>query len=91
MHCVAEALSHLFADILPYPYDIARCPHADYLPIIRHAVKGSVNQQPAFTEHRLDVEWHLHVSGIHVLILQDDSVKFQNVSFFDVHAFFKLS
>jgi len=77
MHRVAETLSNLFADVLPYPDDVARRSHFHNLTVIRHSIEGGVNQQAAFAEEGLDVERHLHVSGIHILVLQDYRIEFQ--------------
>ena len=77
MHRVAETLSNLFADVLPYPDDVARRSHLNDLAIVRHTVKSGVNQQTAFAEYRLDVERHLHVGGVHAFVLQDHRIEFQ--------------
>lgn len=69
MYCVAEALANLFADVLPYSDDVARRSHFHDLAIVWHAVESGVHQQPAFAEHCFNVERHLHVGGIHVLVL----------------------
>ena len=85
MYRIAEALSNLFADVLPYPDDIARRSHFHDLPVVGHTVESGVDQQTSFAEHRLDVERHLHVCGVHVFILQDYCIKFQYASSFGVH------
>lgn len=77
MHPIAKTLADLLADILPNPDDMARCPHVHNLTVVWHTVEGGMDGQTAFAEHRLDVERYLHVGGIHVFVLQDDSVKFQ--------------
>jgi len=77
MHPVAETLANLFADVFSYPDDMARCPHLNDLPIVGHPVECSVDGQTAFTEHCLNIVRHLHVGGIHIFVLQDDCVKFQ--------------
>ena len=74
---VAKTLAYLFADVFPYSDDMAGCPHFHNLAVVWHAVECGVDGQTAFAEHRLDVERHLHVGGIHVFVLQDDGVKFQ--------------
>ena len=85
MYRIAEALSNLFADVLPYPDDIARRSHFHDLAVIRDTIESGVDQQTSFAEHRLDVERHLHVCGVHVFILQDYCIKFQYASSFGVH------
>ena len=90
MHHVAEALAHLFAYVFPDTDDVAGRSHLDNLTVVRQPVEGGVHQQPSFAEERLDVEWHLHVGGIHILVLQDHRIEFQYASFFWVHFFFKL-
>ena len=90
MHNVTEALANLFADVLPNTDDVAGRSHLHNLSVVRHAVEGSVHQQPTLAEHRLDVERHLHVGGIHVLVLQDHRIEFHYASFFWAHFFFKL-
>ena len=76
MYCVAKTFSNLFPDVLPQANDEARRPHLDDLAIVRHAVEGGMYRQSPFAEERLDVEGHLHVSGIHSLVLDDDGVEF---------------
>ena len=76
MHHVTEALANLFADVLPHTNDEARRSHLDNLPVVRHAVKSSVNCQTSFSKERLDVEGHLDISGIHILVLDDDGIQF---------------
>ena len=77
MHRVAESLANLFPDDLPHADDEARRPHLDNLAVVRHAVESGMDCQPSFPEQRLDVERHLNVSGIHILVLQDDGVEFE--------------
>ncbi len=76
MHRVAKALANLFSDVLTHTDDEARRPHFYDLPIVRHIVEGGVNRQSTFPEDCLDVERHLHVCGIHVLVLVDDGFEF---------------
>ena len=90
MHQIAEAFPYLFADVLPDADDVTGRSHLHNLAVVGHAVEGSVYQQPAFAIERLDVERHLHVGGIHVLVLQDHRIEFQYASFFWAHFFFKL-
>ena len=85
MHWVAETLSNLFADVFPKADDVARRSHLNDLAIVRHPIEGGVNRQAAFAEEGLDVERHLHVGRIHVFVLQDYRIEFQNASFFGVH------
>ena len=85
MHRVAETLSNLFAYVFPDTDDVAGRSHLDNLTVVRQPVEGGMHQQPSFAEERLDVEWHLHVGGIHVLVLQDHRIEFQYASFFWVH------
>ena len=77
MHCVAKTLADLLADVLPNANDMAGCPHLNDLPIVGHPVECSVDGQTAFTEHCLNIVRHLHAGGIHIFVLQDDCVKFQ--------------
>ena len=74
MHRVAKTLANLFADVLPQADDKARRSHLDNLPIVWHAVEGGMDRQPSFPKERLDVERHLDLSGIHVLVLDDDGI-----------------
>ena len=76
MHHVAKALANLFSDVLTHTDDEARRPHLDDLPVVWHTVEGGVNRQSTFPEDCLDVERHLHVCGIHVLVLVDDGFEF---------------
>ena len=76
MYRVVETLSNLLADVFPKADDIARRSHLHDLAIVRHTVESGVDQQSAFAIHRLDVERHLHVCGVHVLVLQDYRIKF---------------
>ena len=85
MHCVAEALANLFADILSYPNNMAKRSHFHHLAIVRHPIESGMNQQTTFAEYCFDVERHLHVGSIHVFVLQNYCIKFQNAIFFDVH------
>ena len=85
MHKVAETLPNLFADVLPDADDVARRSHLHDLPVVRHVVESGMDQQSAFAKHRLDIERHLHVGGIHAFVLQDHCIEFQNASFFGVH------
>ena len=77
MHLVAETLANLFADVLSQPDDEAWCPHLHDLAVVWHTVKSGVDQQTAFVEQCLDVEWHLHVSSIHIAVLKDNGIEFQ--------------
>jgi len=77
MHWVAETLSNLLADVLPYSDDITWRSHLHDLPVVGHTIEGGVNQQSAFAKHRLDVERHLHVGGVHAFVLQDHRIEFQ--------------
>ena len=90
MHCIAEVLAYLFANILPDADDIARRSHLHNLAVVGHTVKSGMHQQSAFAEHRLNVERYLHVGGIHVLVLQDFRIEFEYAGFLGVHFFFKL-
>ena len=90
MHHVAEALANLLADVFPNTDDVAWCAHLHNLAVVRDTVESGMYQQSAFAEERLDVEWHLHVGGIHVLVLQDYRIDFHYASFFWAHFFFKL-
>lgn len=76
MHRVAKALANLFSDVLPKPDDEARRTHLDDLPVVWHTVEGGMDRQPTFVEERLDVERHFDISGIHVLVLDDDGIEF---------------
>ena len=76
MHHVAKTLAHLFADVLPHSDDEARRSHLDDLTVVRHAVEGGMDRKPSFPEDCLDVERHLHVCSIHILVLDDDCVEF---------------
>ena len=77
MYRVAKTLPYLFPDVLPQSDDEARRPHLHDLAVVRHTVKGGMNQQPTLAKQRFDVEWHLNVGGIHALVLQDDCIEFQ--------------
>ena len=77
MHHVAKGLSNLFLDVFPNPDDVARRSHFHDLAVVGHTIESGMDQQSAFAEHRLDVERHLHVCGVHVLVLQDYRIKFQ--------------
>ena len=90
MHHIAEAFPYLFADVLPDTDDVAGRSHLHELAVVWYPVEGSVYQQPAFAIERLDVERHLDVGGIHILVLQDYRIEFQYASFFWAHFFFKL-
>ena len=83
MHHVAKRLANLFADVLPHTDDEARRSHLDDLAVVRYAVEGGMDRQPTFAEERLDVERHLDISGIHILVLDDDSVEL--IQFFIGH------
>ena len=85
MHEVAEALANLFADVFPDADDVARRTHLHDLAVVGNSVEGGVNQQSAFAEKHLDVERHLNVGGIHILVLQDRSIEFKNACFFCIH------
>ena len=85
MHWVTETLAYLFTDVFPDTDDVARRSHLHDLAIVWHPVESGVDQQPAFAEHRLDVEGYLHVCGIHVLVLQDHRIEFQYEIVFSVH------
>lgn len=76
MHHIAKALANLFADVLPQADDEARRPHLDDLSVVWHTVEGGMNRQASFSEDCLDVERHLDVCGIHVLVLDDDGIEF---------------
>ena len=76
MHRVAKTLANLLADVLPQSDDEARCPHLHDLAVVWHTIESGVDQQAAFAEHRLDVEWHFHIGGIHIAVLQDDGIEF---------------
>ena len=79
MHYVTKALPNPFADVLADADDVARRSHADDLSVVGHAVESGVDRQPAFAEQGLDVERHLDVGGIHILVLQDDGIEFNSV------------
>ena len=79
MYYIAESFSDLFADILPNANDETGRPHLHYLAVVGHTVEGGVNSQSAFAEECLDVERHLHVGGIHILVLQDDGIEFERL------------
>ena len=76
MYNVAKSFAHLFPDVLPQTDDEARRSHLDDLPVVWHAVEGGMDRQPSFPKERLDVERHLDVCGIHVLVLDDDGIEF---------------
>ena len=76
VYSVAKSLAYLFADVLSYADDEARRPHLDDLAVVRHTVESGMDRQPSFAEEHLDVEGHLDVCGIHILVLQDDGVEF---------------
>ena len=76
MHRVAKSLANLFSDVLPHTDDEAWRSHLDNLPVVWHPIKGGMDRQPTFAEERLDVERHLHVCGIHILVLDDDGIEF---------------
>ena len=76
MHRVAESLAYLFADDLPHTDDEARRSHLDNLAVVRHAVESGMDCQTSFAEKCLDVERHLDISGIHVLVLDNDGIEF---------------
>ena len=86
MHWVAETLAYLFPYVLPNTDNVAGRPHLHDLAVVRHSFEGSVHQQSAFAEHRLDVERHLHIGGIHVLVLQDYRIEFQYAIVFGIHS-----
>lgn len=77
MHCVAKALANPFPNVFPQSDNEAGRSHLHNLPIVWLAVKSGVDHQTAFAEYHLDVERHFHIGGVHVLVLQDDSIKFQ--------------
>ena len=77
MNRVAETFVNLSADVFPYPDDMARRSHFHDLAVVGNTVESGVDQQPSFAEHRLDVEWHLYVGGVRVLVLQDYCIEFQ--------------
>ena len=85
MHWVAETFAYLLADVFPYADDVTRRFHLNDLAIIWHSIESGVHQQTAFAEHRLDVERHLNVGGIHAFVLQDHCIEFQKVSVSGVH------
>ena len=76
MHHVTEALANLSSDVLSHTDDEAWCSHFDDLAIVRHTVEGGMDRQSSFAEERLNVERHLDVCGIHVLVLDDDGNEF---------------
>lgn len=79
MHRVAECFSDLFADILAEAEDVAGSTHLHYLAVVGHPVEGGVNSQSPFAKECLYVEWHLHVSSIHILVLQYDCVELERI------------
>ena len=87
MYRIAEAFANLFADVLPYADDMARRSHLHNLAVVRHTVESGMHQQTAFAEQCLDIKRYLNVSGIHVLVLHDYFIEFQNTSFFYAHFF----
>ena len=76
MHHVAKSLANLFADVLPQADDEAWRSHLDNLTVVWHPIKGGMDRQPTFAKDCLDVERHLDISGIHVLVLDDDGIEF---------------
>ena len=76
MHHVAKTFANLFADVLPQADDKARHSHLDDLAVVWHAVEGGMDRQPTFAEECLDVERHFDISGIHILVLDDDGIEF---------------
>lgn len=79
MHRVAEGFADLFADVFAEADDITRCPHLHYLAVVGYPVECGVYRQTAFAEESLDVERHLHISGIHIPALQYDCVKLEGL------------
>ena len=79
MHHIAKGFSNPFADVLADADDVAGRSHADDLSVVGHAVEGGVDRQPAFAEQGPNVERHLHVGGIHILVLQDGGIQFKSV------------
>jgi len=77
MHYVTKSFPNLLANVFPKSNDMARRSHADDLSVVWHSIEGGMNQQPALAKQCLDVERHLHVGGIHVLVLEDDGIEFQ--------------
>lgn len=77
MNLVAETLANLFADVLSQSDDEARSPHLHDLAVVWHTVKSGVDRHTTFAKQYLDVEWHLNIGGIHITILKDDSIEFQ--------------
>ena len=79
MHRVAEGFGNLLADIFAEADDVAGSTHLHNLAVVWHPVECGVYRQTALAEKRLDVEWHFHVGGIHVPILQDDGIEFEGL------------
>ena len=86
MHWVAETLSNLLADVFPNADDVAWRSHLHDLAVVGHSVESGVDQQTALAKHRLDVERHLHVGGVHIFVLQDYRIEFQYVIVFGIHS-----
>ena len=76
MYRIPKTFANLFPDVLPQPDDEARRSHFHDLAVVGNTVKGGMNQQATFAEQGLDVERHLHVCGVHALVLQDDCIEF---------------
>ena len=79
MNGVAEGFPDLLSDVFAKTDDVARRPHFYDLAIVRHSVKGGMNQQPSLTEERPDIERNLNIGGVHATVLQNNRVKFQSL------------
>ena len=77
MDHVTKTFTYPFSDVLSQSNNETRCAPLHDLTIIKHTVESGMHQKATFAEHRLDVERHLHVSGIHTFVLQDDRIEFQ--------------
>ena len=87
MNHIAKRLSDLLPNILPQTDDITWRAHPDDLSIVWGSVESGVNQQPAFPEQCLDIERHLHIGSIHVLVLENDGIKFQAIHITKIKVF----
>jgi len=76
MYNISELLSNFLPYVLAYADDMTRCPHAYDLVIIIHAVKGSMNSNPVFSECFFYVKRNLHIARIHITILQKGCIEF---------------
>lgn len=77
MNCVAEGFPDLLSDVFAKTDDVARCPHFYYLAIVRHSVKGGMNQLPPLAEECPNIVRNLNIGGVHAAVLQNDCVKLQ--------------